>query len=442
MSGNPVIAESNDGTSRKNPTDAEDKDHMIRVKPKRESKHSMSEMNMLSVYATKDQSGETTVENINMNLIVSKLISKEKSSNSLMTALKNMRRASLSKKNFEFNSNKVASLLEKDEKVDCLDSAREFHIELDVDKSNHSKKKLQESNINSLSKLQLINDASLDLKEGANYQNSSPNFSPVNSKQLSAKMAKGPPRKTRLLDEKLGVNEILYDKSKLLSVDFDENIKPNLRNNINSIKSQQKAGPTKIENIKRLATNINSTPVQKSKNNPQFTLNSEIKSKFVFDNSTTKVEKHRKNNYSTNFNANPSNNHTAKLKLVNISQRETLMTKDTNITSKSQANKKQMNTGINRIKPKIEYNNNNLASLGSSQKNYLTENKNPRSSSDQKGKSIKAVFKSEVINSCYVGEIKNITGNDDYLNILDEIHDIFGSDLKKFDEKRKCALII
>lgn len=140
-------------------------------------------------------------------------------------------------------------------------------------------------------------------------------------------IAKGLPRKTRLLDERLGVTDILKDKTpKLTANNFD-----------NSIKS-------------------------------------------------------KKNN---------------KIPLMSLSNNK-------NYTPERTSNTKKGSLTISRNKAKILNNNINSTIIGNVTQNVkITEHD--------------------------INNIKNITGNNEYMTILTEIEDIFCEDLSKFDESRKYS---
>lgn len=282
--------------------DADDKELMIRVKAMRKSKHSFTDLNMISIApaTTKDQFFETNRVKVNANTI----IGKQKSNNSLMIALKNMKKASLSKKNFEFSTSKAANLLQKNEKEIILDSERinkEALPAADLLLKESSKR-------NSISSTQT---------KGFFAENSSLLLSSQVNTKSPVKISKGSPRKTKLIDETLGVNDILFDKSKLLSIDLEEKPKIEKLHYINyEIKTgTKKVSDHKVNNTKSPVSIINKTLIQKSKYNPQIALNPEAKSKFVFDNDSAKVTKHRKNSHSSNYCVDQRKNETFKLKL-------------------------------------------------------------------------------------------------------------------------------
>lgn len=306
------------------------------------------------------------------------------------------------------------------------------------------------------------------------------------------------PRKTLILDEKLGVNEILKDNNNLLSdemLDYNKkesllhnghlfinnnfnninnNIKvitKNKKNDINYVNNKMLMGKknefNKTFNNKNKSLNIsknnsfdfnadfNNTKVKQQKNKISSNIGSVIKDKntnkdknlSTIDNSISLKQTQNKNKNKTKL----SNTKQVKASLISTKKKDIespnkLKCVTNRTTANKEWNKKDIKSCINSSRTNAynkldetkevntKLNSNIVPIYNKKQVSNNNIKKNDKNTIEDKSNDFKNEKK---LNKNLSENVHNILGNNHYLVILEEIQDIFGDDLSNFDEECK-----
>lgn len=389
---------------------------ITRAKPIRIAKPAVSDMNIVKVSekvdAAIEKEEDITKDDTAKSFILSKLAEKQKSDKSLMGALQNMKRASLSKKNFEFDIGRAPKLINQEDETTIIKDFNN-HIEKPNEEPVVSNQKDNNDNPIDISPLEYEDK----IEENNNKFDDTSNNSLIYQKSPISKGILRENKKT--IDEKLGVMDILQDKSKILTVEFEDSLKSKKTECNSTLTTVAKEKGNEQETVKTKAQ-TNSKSRGNNLSNQFSVLHTETSFKPKVN--TTKNASSKNKNYLT---------HTG-TPIIKSKQEVGLHREASAMTNLKDTKAKSIKQSSVTPKPKAKKELNNASNL-SKIKSRPAESKgitNLKNNYPTNHSSSKAVMKPDL-------QIRNISGNSDYLNILNEIHDIFGRDLKKFDENRK-----
>lgn len=386
---------------------------------------------------------------------------------SMKEALLNMKRASTQSENTAESMNASNNAINKNGNSVLENVNKHLNINENSIVPNENNEIINNDNSNVQENKSNVNKTKYEKKT---YLYNKSKLSQINQTQLNRE-----PRGTKLLDEKLGVNDILLYNNKLINdiddsnlndfnheqIKIDQEIK-NLKMNSNmklSTPNKTKTRTLSITNNKSITPNI-------TKNKPYL---STITSKSRMGNNTAKKlnTKHTES-FTSNKKSLNTSTHNSKIStvpLTNRSNNTNNLGKNQNsiISKKSDYSKTKRNPNptitsfqsgkdvyYKKITPTItkltknsatKVNDKKAASkLDSSRAISSTPNNKSKRSISNNSK-FTSLSKSIIKNQEEI-KIKNITDGEEYKTILDEIQDIFGKDLSQFNEKRKYTFYI
>lgn len=242
-------------------------------------------------------------------------------------------------------------------------------------------------------------------------------------------------RKTKFVDDKLGVNDILFQPNNFLNEDIDGNdftceqnkIEQEIKNLKMNSKISKLTTPNKQEIDNKFSTN-NKTNFSTSRGKCNINIGDKsqtLSSKYKTASKIGIKSINSSHKYQPQL-TNRSNNTISKIDKSTISNRSINNSKvkdkiNSNVYFKKVANISSKTATSNKIAQSTNFN--RETSIKSSRLNTNTNINN----------------KSSNLNSIKTSEfkIRNITDSEEYLTILDEIQNIFSDDLQNFDEKCK-----